>query len=236
MKILIKLFIFTTVLFINSVVEISANDEFNVDKLIQIGEIEPINVGFKNSKYSIDFINKFKLNKYELQLIGEWLRNDFISYTSDNKVAIMYVDFLPNRILSVYCNINTKFYYIFLDWKSDSNDILVKPISVILTDDNNKKNVMINNLEYFGYFKISKMEYFQKGYYQNENFYWNEILIKLGLIININYVDCLRIRHYFPNIGENIYHNLDNNSVLKDFLMNANYKSSYFLNLIEYLK
>jgi hypothetical protein len=206
-----------------SVIAQSNTDLPNIDRLIEIGEIEAHDVNFSSLKNSQLFMDRYKLSDVESCYIGTWLKNDFIDdATNQITPSISFVNFLPNRILSVFCGFDGRFNVLFYDWKIDDGEILVRALAIIELKVVNQE-YRINALrlqEQKDYVSLGRIEKFPKGYYQTKPFDWIKALGAQGVRRPDSYVDVKRIRHLLPGSLDNIYTQIEDRTQVRDILLN----------------
>jgi hypothetical protein len=74
----------------------------SINHLLLDGELEPLELTMQHFHFAAAFMRAYQLTPDEIPLVGGWAKNDFSpNNASADGPAILWIDFLPNRIVIV---------------------------------------------------------------------------------------------------------------------------------------
>jgi hypothetical protein len=209
-----------------------------LDRLIKYGEVETLEISFKDNIFSNKFINKFGLSDREIELVGYWTDNYTVELEQTGMgVEILGIDIYPNRIirLSLAPKGESAKSFFFSNWRMTGNNFEIKPLIILNeTDDTTKidiKDVIFINSN--KYYVIGYIENFKKAFVLRSQWDFSPIN---GLLDSVPYKfgkDLLRIRMLSDHAMPIIYQRIATDEELMDFLLNPVLTDpKYFLEVV----
>ena len=162
-------------IFVSCVVSKSEDIEIlNLDALIKSQDVETKEHNFfAEGKNTQLFVDKFKLSKEELDIVGVWIDifTTPVEQTHEN-IQILTVKFYPNRINRISCmyrnaDNDLRRIYVFSKWKMTDNVLYLKPYHIIETDQSVEEINHIDIKQSFFYTKVAEIPNFDKGFVIN---------------------------------------------------------------------
>lgn len=107
-----------------------------LDRLLEYGEVESLDITFEQISCSDEFIDVFKLNKKELEMVGFWDENYTVKLNQTSSgVRILGIDIYPNRIMNVGLERiesgERSQSLLFSLWKIESKALLIQPLFLL---------------------------------------------------------------------------------------------------------
>lgn len=201
-----------------------------LDRLLKYGEVESLDVTFRQIPHADEFIDKFNLSNQEQVMIGYWTENYTVKLEQTGSgVRILGINIYPNRIMGVTLDhIGTgrrmRSLFFFL-WKIESNNLLVKPV-LILNRGNDRSIFNVESVVNIGsqdYYSIGYIADFDKAYVLREQLDFSTIN---GVLKDVDFKlgkDSLRYRLLYEHAMPSIYERIGADENLRKFLLNPVY-------------
>lgn len=205
------------------------------EKLIQAGEAEPLNFNFSLFNNASDFIRKFNLSEHEIAMVGYWTDIYLIKNMQTGKnVRILGLYFFPNRIMEIDIEVIKETTrckgYIYLTWQVDNNNLFAQPLFYLL-----KTNETILKSHFFqcnNFIKFGVINEFEKAYVLSNQLDFAPINQYLRNEWFVFGKDNFRYRILREEAFPSIFHRLQNDEKIKNFLLTPNSNDSqYFIEL-----
>lgn len=213
-------------------------DESYIQDLVNERIIERTSQSFTTVPGSLRFIEKFKLNEKEIELIGIWGFDGVINKVSRIREygPGISITFYPNRYFCIYREFENQgqIKQIIGKWKVENGNLLIRlKARIIIVNSKGDSVYTKNKVEYcdsFKYYQIFTVPTYDIIFVNTQPFDWGEIPLNLRNYYEIPNNDKPRSRLLFDSLGTPPG-NIQEGSCLGDLLYNPEISDRYFIDI-----
>jgi hypothetical protein len=215
-------------------------DILDLDRMIKYGEVETLEISFRNTVFSEQFLKIFNLSEREIELVGYWTSIYTVKQEQTGVgVEILGIDIYPNRIMEISLGWrkerNVMKTFLFALWRINNNELQICP-TAIFNEVNDITKAGLENflfLDCMEYFTIGVITEFYKAFVLINPWDFSMINKVLGSIPFQLGKDTLRSRMISDPAIPIIYERIATNEKLRHFLLHPVLNDEkYFLELL----